>query len=429
MPLGTKLAAKQFLLVHLRTDGTNSQNDIYQSSGSSNMSNTSGSVALFSAEPRGKETIKSFMQWGRAGETWESSASDAGLWTKGAFVNTESFSEGSSLILKQDGVTNGGADAWSIASASTPKSKNSATVPATENSPTPSSSVSPSPTHSPTPSSAPSVASSQAFAKTIKAYAGEDAVAMVGVVIEFLGHAKGLNDEPIDSSARFFWNFGDGETREGRSVAHVYRIPGIYTASVHVSSGEYAASDVARIDVRPNKITLSEVISGTDGYIRLINNSDSEADIGGWIIRDGAQHNFFVPAHTILARRADIAIANSVSGLLPNAAAIPITIFYANGMQALASKEASTSNPSARVAVTIASFSPAPTPDVPRVVTILSSRTPSSLPSPAPSTAPSFAADTAYAASGYSPILFPFGIAAAISALGAAGFFVSKKYF
>ena len=51
------------------------------------MGNTSGSAALFAKGVRGKDTIKSFVEWGRGGETWESSAADAGLWDRGTFVD------------------------------------------------------------------------------------------------------------------------------------------------------------------------------------------------------------------------------------------------------------------------------------------------------------------------------------------------------
>lgn len=331
VPNGFSIDAKKFMLIHLRTAGNNSSTDIYQATSSFNMSNTSGSVALFSGELRGKDTIKSFVQWGKGGETWEPSAADAGLWGRGVFVDIDSFSEGNSFALQQDGVIAGGKNAWRILHTPTPKAVNTGS--------SPSSSVLTSPSFSPVPassteSSLPLSTLRASSIKTIKAYAGEDISSMVGVLLGFSGHAKGINDELIDSSARFFWNFGDGETKEGRNVDHIYRLPGTYLAGLHVSLGEYAASDYARVQIRPNLVTVTGVVLGADGFMRLANASDIDVDIGGWHIKDSKGHAFIVPLHTRMSRGGDIAIMNSISGLLQEPASLPLSVLYPNSIAA-----------------------------------------------------------------------------------------------
>jgi len=268
--------------------------------------------------------------------------------------------------------------------------------------------------------------------KTIKAYGGEDVSSMVGTMINFLGRAKGLNDESIDSSARFVWNFGDGETQEGRSVVHTYRIPGTYMLGLYVSSGEYAASDYMRVQIVPNLVSVSGVVWGIDGYMRFANSSDIEADIGGWSIRDARGHEFVVPSHTMMARRGDIAISNSVSGLLQEAAWVPLNIFYPNG--ALAFTYGGTTS----VAVTekTTENNRAELQDMPKAVPSSEVNTarithPSQSVTASPSDNPSSASDTKeYATADHAPLVsVPFMIAIAISMLGAGGFLISKKFF
>lgn len=167
-------------------------------------------------------------------------------------------------------------------------------------------------------------------APTIQAFAGEDRVALAGVEENFIGGAVGLVREPI-TNARFWWNFGDGQTLEGRSVGHTYRGPGVYTAVLSVSSGEYAASDYAIVRVIPNKIAIAQVISGEDGAIRIVNPSLVGADIGGWMLEDDRGRKFFLPVHTVIGAESEVAFANRVTGLSPNTKVI---LHYPGGFPA-----------------------------------------------------------------------------------------------
>ncbi|MFY9463109.1 MAG: PKD domain-containing protein [Candidatus Sungiibacteriota bacterium] len=165
---------------------------------------------------------------------------------------------------------------------------------------------------------------------TIQAFAGEDRVVLVGIEENFIGEAKGLIREPI-TNARFWWNFGDGETREGRSVGHTYREPGAYVIALSVSSGEYAASDYIAVRVIPNKIAIAQVISGEGGAIRLVNPASVGADIGGWILEDDKNKRFFFPVHTVIGAESEAAFANRVTGLSPES---KVTLRYPGGSPA-----------------------------------------------------------------------------------------------
>ena len=434
IPQGFSIGAKKFMRIHLRSSANNSATDIYSAAGSSNMSNTSGSVAIFSAEPRGKDTLKGFVQWGRAGETWEPTATDAGLWVKGTFIDLASFTEGSSLALKADGIIASGKNAWIISNAPTPGAYNTHTESASvSNSPFPSPSDTPTTSAGSSPSSTPPLSPRSTPVKTIKAYAGEDISSMVGATIQFLGRAKGINDEPIETLARFFWNFGDGETQEGRSVTHTYRIPGTYLAGIYASTGEYTASDYIRIQIIPNKVAISSVIGGADGYMRLTNMADIEADISGWNIHDNNGHTFMIPPNTKMARHGDIALSNSITGLLKEFASLPISVFYPNGIAAFTYAEATSTVEAKKFELILAgasSFqqSALATDTGARGAAIQRLRvSPVTSPTPAPSSAGHPDGRGDYAAPIQAPLALPFGIAVGVSILGAGGFLISKR--
>lgn len=167
---------------------------------------------------------------------------------------------------------------------------------------------------------------------TIKAYAGEDRTVTVGSLVEFQGNALGTKDEPLDN-ARFWWNFGDGETREGKAVSHTFRIPGSYTVGLHVSSGLYAASDYLLVKAVPNQLRIAGVIPGEAGFIKITNPGKTEIDLGGWILESGGKQ-FIIPWKTKAAAEAEMALANAVTGLLPFVLS-PVSILYPNGTMAI----------------------------------------------------------------------------------------------
>lgn len=184
---------------------------------------------------------------------------------------------------------------------------------------------------------------------SIQAYAGEDRAVAVGSEINFLGHATGLDGKPLDT-ARFWWNFGDGESKEGRSVGHIFMIPGEYTVGLHVSSGEYAASDYLKVQVIPNQISVSSVLVGEKGYLKIKNPSSIEIEIGGWIIEDGADKRFTVPPKTRIGSGAEVAFVNQTTGLLYSGPA-RIVIYYPNLTKALEWKNSSATPQAPQVAL------------------------------------------------------------------------------
>ena len=169
-----------------------------------------------------------------------------------------------------------------------------------------------------------------ALPPAIEAYAGRDRAVIAGADTAFEGTAVGLLKEPIQN-ARFWWNFGDGSTAEGRAVSHIFRVPGTYMTGLHVSSGIYAASDYSVVSVMSNKVAVTEVTGGKAGFVRLRNGSAVAVDIGGWAIEEGGGRQFLLPPHTMVTAGGEIALANAVTML---AGAVPITMHFPDGSPA-----------------------------------------------------------------------------------------------
>lgn len=219
-----------------------------------------------------------------------------------------------------------------ITAAGTPRAEN-IRAPSPSLSPTPTPTPNPSHTSTPSPSSSYPPQSPYAEPPSIHAHAPEDREVSVGSVVELVGRATGLNGEPLEN-ARFWWNFGDGETKEGRAVVHIFRNLGSYTVGLHVSSAEHASSDYMLIKVSPNRLLVSKVIGGEEGFIELTNDSDIALDIGYWTLRDASDTAFMVPEHTLIAGHVAVSFANATTHLMISSAMFPLRIWFPNGVLA-----------------------------------------------------------------------------------------------
>lgn len=146
--------------------------------------------------------------------------------------------------------------------------------------------------------------------KGIKVYAEEDKLGVAGADLDFTAKAWGLKDEPLDS-ARFIWNFGDGFSKEGRVVNHVYSFPGEYIAVLDVSSGEYSASDRINIKIIPNEVAISEV-SPFDSWIELYNGSGEFINLSFWKLKNEKRY-FVFPKNTIIKSKSYLVVPFEIS--------------------------------------------------------------------------------------------------------------------
>lgn len=317
-PSGFSIAPKSFGVIHLRLSGSSDDHNLYHSSATLNMGNSSGSVALFRPGGRSKDTIADFARYHKPGasegKTWESTAVEAGLWTSGAYVDISGLAEGDSMGLVEDGLRQNFAS-WKIYSSSSIGSSNSSALGASPDTDLLSSSA------TSTSSGIESSSAGPAPTSALGAEAGPDASAIAGAIATFRGVAFGLNGEVLDK-ARFLWNFGDGSLQEGKTLTHIYHFPGTYHVNLAVSSGEYGGSDWLTVTVVSPKLELSEVKPGDGGFVEIFNGSDASVDLAGINITDEGGRVFRLPPRTVVGGLSPIVIPNIVTALNPAAKVI-----------------------------------------------------------------------------------------------------------
>jgi YD repeat-containing protein len=81
----------------------------------------------------------------------------------------------------------------------------------------------------------------------LHAVAGEDLNATAGVAVTF----DGSGSTPPGEIEHYRWRFGDGESGEGKSTAHVYSAPGTYKATLAISRGTEENSQALSVSVGP----------------------------------------------------------------------------------------------------------------------------------------------------------------------------------
>lgn len=322
------LASDAIVKIYIRGSGTDSGNILYFSDTSGNMGNSSGAIALFSSSTHSSDTIVSYVRYHKPGssehKTWESSAASAGVWTLGSYIDLSSFTEGQAVVLSDES-NKTSARGWIVEDDGS-SSDNNVTSPSTSsNSSVP-----------------PSAYSAPAVESKIKVYGGTDISAVAGSSVVFNASAEDFSGQPLDG-ARFLWNFGDGTYQEGRSVTHIFRYPGKYTAVVDASAGMNAASDRVTVSVIENPVIISEIMpsqakgffaslvsSDHGGWVEFYNEMNSTVDISGIGITFDDAHTFFFPAHSTIAGHSVVVIGDATLGFdVPKKGFIKI--LYANG--------------------------------------------------------------------------------------------------
>src|SRR3989338_1293663 len=146
----------------------------------------------------------------------------------------------------------------------------------------------------------------------ISAKAGEDKTAVAGADIVLEGNALGFKKEPLEN-ARYLWIPGDGSSKEGKNIRHIYKYPGNYIAVLIVSSGDIStsASDRINIKVIPNELRIIET---KNEFIKLKNKSGVILDVSGWFLKAGGAI-FKFPDYSLVAANSELMISSDVSKL------------------------------------------------------------------------------------------------------------------
>ncbi|ODS33220.1 MAG: PEP-CTERM motif protein [Candidatus Scalindua rubra] len=117
------LPADSFVVVHWNATDTDTSTDLYTGDLlNAAMSNTKGFVALFSSTTHNSSTIIDYVEYGLGGQTWESDAVTAEIWTAGDFV--ADVMAGSSIGLQINGLDNNLSSDWAQFDNPTPGSNN-----------------------------------------------------------------------------------------------------------------------------------------------------------------------------------------------------------------------------------------------------------------------------------------------------------------
>ncbi len=160
--------------------------------------------------------------------------------------------------------------------------------------------------------------------------AGGDRVVVAGASTVFEGRVKGLKGDVIPN-ARLLWNFGNGESREGRSVLYAFPYPGRYAVVLDASSEIYSATARFTVTVVTAQVSITEVNSD---FIEITNSSGIELNLGLWqLTSDGKIFRF--PANTILFPHESVSVSNVATGLAPSSPQA-VTLLYPNGTLATA---------------------------------------------------------------------------------------------
>jgi hypothetical protein len=153
-----------------------------------------------------------------------------------------------------------------------------------------------------------------------------ETVAIVGAEAIYRGQTLGLDKKPL-INARFLWNFGDGGSKEGETVAHIYSFPGNYTVVLDVSSDKYSASDRIKVKAVVPEIIISKIVFGADGAVEISNNSNYELNLSYWKINSNGGV-FIMPKNTILAPKSSLIFPSKITGL---SVGDDTALFFPNG--------------------------------------------------------------------------------------------------
>ena len=163
----------------------------------------------------------------------------------------------------------------------------------------------------------------------IFADAGGDRNTIVGADSLFEGKALGLQKKPL-ANARYVWNFGNGETKEGQNVLHYYQYPGEYVVILNVSSGQYSASDRIVVNAYPAELIISKV---DKEFIEIHNKSNHELNLSWWQLQSAGER-FIIPRDTIILSDKKLIFSSDVTGL-DTSVEENVSLLYPNGVEAV----------------------------------------------------------------------------------------------
>lgn len=156
---------------------------------------------------------------------------------------------------------------------------------------------------------------------------GDDRIAIVGADVIFEGRAYNRNQEFVDM-VRFTWNFGDGSTAEGQSVAHHFEYPGRYVVWLDIAHDKTAASDRIIVTAEPARLSFAAF---ADGSVEIANGAGRDLDLSNWVVANFGRE-FRLPAHSLILSGTSMRIPQKTLGFWSS---MQTELRYPNGVVAL----------------------------------------------------------------------------------------------
>jgi len=147
-----------------------------------------------------------------------------------------------------------------------------------------------------------------------------NSLAYIGIPFSLEGEVFGTKGEAIHSG-RYYWNFGDGDSREDMvldadSFEHTYFYPGDYSVVLEHYPNFFAdvpdATEKLVIKVIVPKVSISSVGDEKDFFVELFNNSNYAVDLSNWFLLSG-QKSFLIPHGTMLEANRKMIIPSQIS--------------------------------------------------------------------------------------------------------------------
>ncbi len=145
-------------------------------------------------------------------------------------------------------------------------------------------------------------------------------LAYVGIPASFQGKVIDVYGQPV-MRGRYFWNFGDGDSREVKTIGtdkfnHTYFYPGDYTVKLEYFPNAFAeipeVVEEVIIKVVKAGVSISRVGDEKDFFIEISNDTNFEIDISKWkLVSEFKVFNF--PRNTNLASKKKMIISSRLT--------------------------------------------------------------------------------------------------------------------
>jgi len=150
---------------------------------------------------------------------------------------------------------------------------------------------------------------------------------LVGASSMFEAKGYGVKGEPLEN-ARYLWNLGDGNYKEGERIMHHYNYPGEYIVFLNASSESFEASAKVYIEAKPSELRISGLDQKEGKFIKLTNFSPDEINISWWRLRAGEKF-FSFSKNTFLLPEKEISFSSEIT--LLDSRKKPLQLLYPNG--------------------------------------------------------------------------------------------------